>query len=178
MARVKGCVRPSDTNPEGRPVRHVRRRIAAAPLPPSDIRNPAQGETTATTDPASKRARSITFSSSPEAPQLTGTTAVLGNSGLAKLGSRWNRAVFSLRRYWIRFEGDDQGLPDGTALSCGVTAIDLHDAIELINRLLFDGMAAPISEIVEDVDVSTVDKGHVLLNLGDVTRRGIWFPAR
>ncbi|MEM9466992.1 MAG: hypothetical protein AAGA90_16590 [Actinomycetota bacterium] len=86
--------------------------------------------------------------------------------------------MFSLRRCWIRFEGDDQDLPDGTALGCGVTAIDLKDAIELINRLLFDGMAASISEIVEDVDVSTFDEGHLLPNLGDVKRRGIWLPAR
>jgi hypothetical protein len=30
---------------------------------------------------------------------------------------------------------------------------------------------------VEDVDVRDLDAGHVLENMGDVTRRGVWFPS-
>jgi hypothetical protein len=33
-----------------------------------------------------------------------------------------------------------------------------------------------VEHVVEDVDVSQLDAGHVLPNMGDPTLRGVWFP--
>jgi hypothetical protein len=33
-----------------------------------------------------------------------------------------------------------------------------------------------VVQVVENVDVSTLDQKHVLPNIGDVTVRGVWFP--
>jgi hypothetical protein len=34
----------------------------------------------------------------------------------------------------------------------------------------------PVREVIEDVDVRTLDAGHVLPNMGDPSVRGVWFP--
>jgi hypothetical protein len=84
----------------------------------------------------------------------------------------------SLHRYWIEF---DDG-PDWHANFYGVTAIDLDDAIRLIDRFNQDWSSVPISpvppprRVVEDVDVSTLDIGHVLPNMNPPIWRGVWFP--
>ena len=33
-----------------------------------------------------------------------------------------------------------------------------------------------IKDMVEDVDVSTLDANHVLPNMGITLKRGVWFP--
>jgi hypothetical protein len=81
-----------------------------------------------------------------------------------------------LHRYWIKFEKVED-LSLGIGLGCGVTAFDCQDAIDLIHRKVFGARDLPaILHMIENVDVSTLDSGHVLPNIGDVTRRGIWFP--
>ena len=81
----------------------------------------------------------------------------------------------TLRKYWFEFEK----LPKPTAinLGCGVTAYDGEDAIRLLQEFVFGPNGPPpIVKRVEDVELSTLDPNHVLPNLGDVNRRGIWFP--
>jgi hypothetical protein len=57
----------------------------------------------------------------------------------------------------------------------GVTAIDVDDALGLIGRL--DPAPLPsVARVVEDIDVSTLDAGHVLPNTGPPNRRRVWFP--
>lgn len=40
---------------------------------------------------------------------------------------------------------------------------------------LFD--SREVANIVEDIDVSSLDSGHVLPNIGNPAALGIWFPA-
>lgn len=82
-----------------------------------------------------------------------------------------------LRRLWFEFGGPREGLPPGTWIGCGVTGVDREDAERLLSEGPFGGAELPaIERIVEDVDVSQLDTGHVLPNMGDPTLRGVWFP--
>jgi hypothetical protein len=58
-----------------------------------------------------------------------------------------------------------------------VTAIDLDDAIKIMNQNIFSEIKRPIiKRIVEDVDIRTLDEGHVIPNMKPPNYRGIWFP--
>jgi hypothetical protein len=83
-----------------------------------------------------------------------------------------------LRRYWFEFRHTIHAPhPLGTLLGCGVTAFSHEDALQLLRERVFVGdPLPPIRRCVEDVDVSTLDPGHVLPNTADPTRRGVWFP--
>jgi hypothetical protein len=82
-----------------------------------------------------------------------------------------------LHRFWFRFEGDASDLPPGSALGCGVTAVDRRDAEEVVRAEVFDGAALPaVREVIADVDVRELDQGHVVPNMGDPSVRGVWFP--
>jgi hypothetical protein len=81
----------------------------------------------------------------------------------------------NLRRYWISFAGPN--IPVGFTMGCGVTALSRDDALAHLLKVWpakHDGPA--ISNVAEDVDLTTLDQKHVLPNIGDVTRRGVWFP--
>ena len=84
----------------------------------------------------------------------------------------------SLHRYWIRYRrSSGLSAPIGTALGVGVTAYDVEDALRLVNAALFPHGNAPEREsMVEDVDISTLDAKHVQPNLGNIFKRGVWFP--
>ena len=80
-------------------------------------------------------------------------------------------------RYWFEFDLESQNAPAGVRLGCGVTAYSYDDALNLISEQLFSGRDMPaITRVIEDVDVSTLDAGHVLPNMELPKRRGIWFP--
>lgn len=70
-----------------------------------------------------------------------------------------------LRRFWFR-------RPVG--FGYGVTAYSDEDAERLLEQA---GLTRDWVEVVEDVDVSKLDSGHVLPNVGLVSVRGVWFPA-
>ena len=81
-----------------------------------------------------------------------------------------------LRRYWFTWDELPQG-NRARGLGCGVTAESRHAAEMLLSAAIFDrGAVPPPSQFVEDVDVSTLDAGHVLPNMGDPVVRGVWFP--
>jgi len=62
-------------------------------------------------------------------------------------------------------------------LGCGVTAFCRDDALALIRDKIFSGSELPpITAVVEDVDVRTLDEGHVQPNMGTPSNLGIWFP--
>jgi hypothetical protein len=83
--------------------------------------------------------------------------------------------MLKLRRYWIRFKRLDR--PDPLNLDCGATAWTCDDALNLIAERVFSGGQLPeVVDVIEDVDVRTLDEGHVRPNMGDVTERGIWYP--
>jgi hypothetical protein len=82
-----------------------------------------------------------------------------------------------LRRFWFRFDRPPGGALSWTGLGCGVTGVDRSDAEALLaaSPLAKDGLP-PVREVIEDVDVQTLDAGHVLPNMGDPSVRGVWFP--
>ncbi len=88
----------------------------------------------------------------------------------------------SLQRYWFEFdisETDRRTYPSysGLGRGCGVTAYSREDASLLLREKLFkDAPIPPVTRVVEGIDVSTLDKNHVLPNIGVPTWRGIWFP--
>lgn len=80
-----------------------------------------------------------------------------------------------LHRYWFVFENAPEFNP--LNLGCGISAYSYDDAVQLLrSRVGGKEVTLKISSVVEDVDIDTLDSGHVLPNLGDVTVRGIWFP--
>src|SRR5438105_2342288 len=84
-----------------------------------------------------------------------------------------------LRRLWI---ANDMKLGDprsagGLLLGCGVTAYDYDDAVRLLREHICKAdPLPPIRRVIENVDVSALDRGHVLPNMGVPVWRGIWFP--
>ena len=79
-------------------------------------------------------------------------------------------------RYWIRFDAPFASIP--LHMGCGVTAANYDDALALVRAALSpDAALPPVREVTENVDVSGLDVLHVLPNIGDVTSRGVWFPA-
>lgn len=80
-----------------------------------------------------------------------------------------------LTRYWITFERSAE--PSFLNLGCGVTALGKSDALTLLEKALGRELPA-ISEIIENVDVRTLDKGHVIPNMGSPNVRGVWLPMR
>ena len=80
-----------------------------------------------------------------------------------------------LHRYWFIFAPSTE--PSILNLGCGITAYDKEDA-----KRIFENEVVPvfgtreIREITEDIDVSTLDDGHVRPNMGPPSNRGVWFP--
>lgn len=80
-----------------------------------------------------------------------------------------------LHRYWLKFARSSK--PSILNIGCGITAHDLEDA-----KHIFESDVVPvygireIHEIVEDIDVSTLDEAHVRPNMGIPSNRGVWFP--
>jgi hypothetical protein len=83
-----------------------------------------------------------------------------------------------MRRFWVEFDvADWSDYPAGAQMGCGVTAHDLQDALRLVTERLFAGFPEPkVRKIVPDIDVSSLDERNVLPHIGNVLRRGIWFP--
>jgi hypothetical protein len=83
--------------------------------------------------------------------------------------------MMELTRYWITFERNAE--PSFLDLGCGVTALGKTDALTLLQKALGHELP-PIAAIIEDVDVRTLDQGHVIPNMGSPSERGVWFPKR
>jgi arginase family enzyme len=83
-----------------------------------------------------------------------------------------------MRRFWLEFAVTVEHRLGSLLLpGIGVTALDQDDALELIKRDVTRGEELPaVSRVVADIDVSTLDPGHVLPGVGDPSRRGVWFP--
>lgn len=83
-----------------------------------------------------------------------------------------------LKRYWFVFDlSVDDPHPPGVLAGCGVTAWSYEDALDLLRKRVFSNCELPkVVKVLEDVDVSTLDPGHVLPNMASPNYRGIWFP--
>jgi hypothetical protein len=90
------------------------------------------------------------------------------------LGAATASLKVMVHRYWIEFAPED-AVPLGLGWGCGVTAVDWDDAVRLVTELL--GTTPPDAiRVTKDVDVSTLDAGHVLPNMHPPNERGVWFP--
>jgi len=81
----------------------------------------------------------------------------------------------SLIRYWVEVQ-----LPEGLVQPryFGVTAHSLDDALALLAACAAYALPNPpvVVQAVPNVDVSTLDEGHVLPNMLPPNKRGVWFP--
>ena len=59
---------------------------------------------------------------------------------------------------------------------CGVTAYDVLDAKAIIEGRLFPEGLPAIAQVIEDIDVSTLDENHVRRHMAPPNWRGIWYP--
>jgi len=87
-----------------------------------------------------------------------------------------------LTRFWIEFDfgGSYELYPSyvGLKRGCGVTAYNFDDAKTLLETQLFKDDPFPnIKNVCENIDVSTLDAGHILPNIGMPANRGIWYPS-
>jgi len=73
-----------------------------------------------------------------------------------------------VRRFWIRFDVKFGEQTYGVFLGCGVTAASREEGGDPMPRIL---------SVVEDVDLSTLDANHVMPNIGDPDKPGVWYPA-
>jgi hypothetical protein len=83
-----------------------------------------------------------------------------------------------LHRFWLEFEFDKpEDAPFGVRPGCGVTARTQEEAMSLVQQRVFGGEAIPrIRKFVVDIDISTLDPGHIRPNMGNPIVPGIWFP--
>jgi hypothetical protein len=85
-------------------------------------------------------------------------------------------ALAKLVRFWFEFDREASRTARAKPF-VGVTAWTREDAEDLIRSCVFRGDALPpISRVTEDVDVSTLDPGHVLPNMEPPNVRGVWYP--
>jgi hypothetical protein len=75
--------------------------------------------------------------------------------------------------YWIT-TGERWG-----PLGFGVTAFSVEDAIKLIRSEGFDiSETLERLQIRENVTFAELDRNHVVLNMGPMIMRGVWYPRR
>ena len=79
--------------------------------------------------------------------------------------------MVELTRFWFEFNVPGAG-------RYGVTAYNYDDAINLLKAAVFRDSEIPeIKTVIENIDVSTLDEGKILPNIGTPSFRGIWYPA-
>jgi hypothetical protein len=74
-----------------------------------------------------------------------------------------------LVRYWFHVKH---------GLGYGVTAYSNEDARSLLATHWLPSADAEIVSVTENVDVRTLDQGHVVPSMGSPNTRGVWFPCR
>ena len=80
-----------------------------------------------------------------------------------------------LHRYWFTFNRSPRHCVLNTG--CGVTAVDEADARRMIEEQVYPLFGfQEIDRVVTDVDISTLDQGHVIPNMNMPLARGVWFP--
>ena len=81
-------------------------------------------------------------------------------------------------RYWFEFDIDSAfNFPPGIGIGCGVTAYSYEDAIKILDEKVFRLVKRPpFKKVVNHVDISKLDQGHVISNMKPPNYRGVWFP--
>ena len=82
-----------------------------------------------------------------------------------------------LHRYWIELESGDPKLAWQGKFRYGVTAYNYEDALKLLVESFFMNRGFPsVVSVVEDVDISTLQVGKLVTEIGVPVWRGIWYP--
>jgi hypothetical protein len=80
-----------------------------------------------------------------------------------------------LKRFWFKFAKSER--PTALNIGCGITAYDLPDAEGILREKVFPSYGEQaIQEVVENVDIATLEEKHVRPNMGNPAARGVWFP--
>jgi len=85
-----------------------------------------------------------------------------------------------MTRYWFKFDAkhDDKNIPFGLNMGCGITAYDYEDALLILQHKVFKSKEIPSSiQVIKNIDISTLDSGHILPNIAPSNRRGVWYPS-
>lgn len=78
--------------------------------------------------------------------------------------------MVELTRFWFKLDTSIRGY--------GVTAYSYDDAVNLLKEFIFrDDEMPQIKNVIENIDVSSLDTGKILPNIGVPSVRGIWYPA-
>ena len=73
-----------------------------------------------------------------------------------------------IRRFWFE---------TNIYYGIGVSAYSLDDAKNLIEQMLPSlNFNKEVIDVIEDVNIRTLDQHHVIPNMGLVNLRGIWYP--
>lgn len=81
----------------------------------------------------------------------------------------------TLQRYWIRFQFDLS--QSGPKPGCGVTTHDYEDALVILRSTVFRDREMPVIEqVIEGVDIFSLDQKHVIPNMEVPVWRGVWYP--
>ena len=83
----------------------------------------------------------------------------------------------TMHRYWIKFDVKFGEQTYGVLLGCGITAENLDEAKKMAACIVFRGDPMPtVVSVIEDIDVSKLDRKHILPNIAYPERAGVWFP--
>jgi hypothetical protein len=77
-----------------------------------------------------------------------------------------------MRPYWIKVQRQRE--PTFLNLGAGVTARSETDAKEIFRSAF--GSSFVIESALPVTDIRELDQNHVVLNMGNWLRRGVWFP--
>lgn len=80
-----------------------------------------------------------------------------------------------LKRYWFEFEIENAiDLPFGVGIGCGVTAIDVNDALNILRTKIFQNIMMPkVKRYFENIDINKLDQNHVIPNMKAPIERGL-----
>ena len=82
-----------------------------------------------------------------------------------------------MKRFWMNFSATNKELLPVISLGCGVTARNKEEALAIVQEKIFNGKKMPTpSEVIENIDISSLDEKHIRPNMGSIFLPGIWFP--
>jgi len=86
--------------------------------------------------------------------------------------------VTNMTRFWFEFNLENYDKPPmGIIVGCGITASTEDEVIDLMKRHVFkDKKIPPFMKVIKNIDISTLDKNHVIPNMKSPSEKGIWFP--
>jgi hypothetical protein len=82
-----------------------------------------------------------------------------------------------LARFWFKFRPTPR--MSLLKMGVGITAYDLADAHRMLREQVFLALGEePVDpvEIIENIDIRTLEENHVRPNMDNPVARGVWFP--